>query len=466
MKKPLLFAILFISLSAILFGTSCKKTKAATDAPSLNTNDVILDVTSTTAQSGATITSIGSSAITANGVCYSTSNQTPTIADLKTTDPIITYSYTFTSNLTSLTPSTTYYVRAYATNQNGTGYGAVVKFTTSGTLSGVTGAVTTFAGNATGGYIDGMGTGATFNNPQGVAVDAQGNIYVADAFNNLIRKITPSGTVTTIAGNGTAGYSGDKGNALSATFYGPRGVAVDIQGNIFVADFGNNVIRQINPSGIITTLAGNGTAGYVNGTGIDTVEFNSPAGVAVDNKGNVFVADYNNNVIRKITSTGVVSTIAGTQSPGYVNGTVNTTTGTYASFNNPSALVLDASGNIFVADAGNSAIREITPASVVTTVAGGPGQSTLVGYPAGIAMDALGNFFITDQSGRVVELTAARVLYDLAGASNVAGFADGSGTAAQFSTPQGIAVDALGNIYVADYNNNSIRKVVVMDVGQ
>jgi sugar lactone lactonase YvrE len=463
MKKPLLFAILFISFSAILLGTGCKKTKTVTDPPSVTTNDVILDATSTTAQSGATITSIGSSAITANGVCYSTTNQIPTIGDLKTTDPIITYSYTFTSNLTSLTPSTAYYVRAYATNQYGTGYGAVVKFITSGTLSSVTGAVTTFAGNATGGYADGMGAAATFNNPQGIAVDAQGNIYVADAFNNRIRKITPSGTVTTIAGNGTAGYSGDKKNALSATFYGPCGLAVDAQGNIFVADFGNNVIRKINTAGIITTVAGNGTAGYINGTGTDTVEFNSPAGVAVDNKGNLFVADYNNNVIRKITSTGVVSTIAGTKSPGYVNGTVNTTTGAYASFDNPTALVLDASGNIYVADSGNSAIRQITPAVVVTTVAGGPGQSALVGYPAGIAMDAHGNFFITDQSGRIIELTAAKVLYDLAGASNVAGFADGSGTAVQFNTPQGIAVDAAGNIYVADPNNNRIRKVVVVN---
>ena len=463
MKKPLLFAILFISLSAILLGTGCKKTKAATDAPSLNTNDVILDVTSTTAQSGATITSIGSSEITANGVCYSSTNTTPTINDLKTTDPIITYTYTFTSNLTGLTPSTTYYVRAYATNQYGTGYGATVKFVTSTTLSGVTGAVTTFAGNATGGYADGTGAGATFNNPQGMALDAQGNIYVADAFNNRIRKITPSGTVTTIAGNGTAGYSGDKGNALNAQFYGPRGVAVDVQGNVFVADFGNNVIRQINTSGIITTIAGNGTAGYNNGTGTDTVRFNSPADVAVDNKGNIFVADYNNNLIRKITSAGVVSTVAGTLSPGYVNGTVNTTTGAYVSFDKPLALVLDAAGNIYVADSGNSAIREITPALVTTTVAGGPGQSTLVGYPAGIAMDALGNFFITDQSGRVIELTAARVLYDLAGAPNVAGFADGSGTAAQFNTPQGIGVDASGNIYVADSNNNRIRKVVVVN---
>ncbi|MDB5143743.1 MAG: hypothetical protein JWQ66_2456 [Mucilaginibacter sp.] len=461
MKTPLLITVLLISFATILLGTGCKKTTTVTTPPSLITADVMLDVTSTSAQSGGTVTSVGASAVTAIGVCYSSSNQLPTLANTKTSETIGN-SYSFVSNLSGLTPSTTYYVRAYATNAFGTAYGSVVKFTTSATLSAVTGSVTTFAGNATGGYADGTGTGAQFNNPIGIAVDAQGNIYVSDSFNNRIRMITPGGVVTTLAGNGVAGYA--DGDAASAQFYGPQGLAVDAQGNVFVADYGNNVIRKITAAGVVSTVAGNTTAGYVDGAATTVAEFNSPAGVAVDKQGNLYVADHNNNMIRKVTSAGVVSTIAGTKTAGYVNGTVNTTTGAYASFNGPNGIIVDAAGNIFVADLGNSAIREITPAAVVTTIAGGPGQSALLGYPAGLALDAQGDFFITDESGRIVELTAAKVLYNLAGTSNVNGFADGSGISAQFNAPQGIGVDASGNIYVADFNNNRIRKVVVADI--
>jgi len=461
MKTRLLSATLFISFSVLLLTTSCKKTPVVNSAPSLTTTDVILDVTTTSAQSGGTVTNTGTSAITANGVCYSSTNQTPTVDNAKTTDPVISTSYTFVSNLSGLTAGTTYYVRAYATNAYGTSYGSVVKFTTSSTVVTVTGAVTTFAGSTTSGYSDGTGTGAQFNSPQGIAVDAQGNVYVSDTFNNAIRKITPAGVVTTIAGTGIAGYT--DGPAAAAQFYAPQGLAVDTKGDVFVADYGNNVIREITPAGMVSTFAGNGTAGYVNGAAT-VAEFNSPAGVAVDASGNLFVADHNNNVIRKITSAGVVSYVAGTLTAGYVNATVNTTTGVYGAFNNPNGIVVDATGNLFVADLGNNAIREITPAGVITTVAGGTVQSAVLGYPAGICIDHSGNLFITDESGRILELTSAKVLYVLAGASNVTGFADGTGTTAQFNTPQGIAVDGSGNIYVADYNNNSIRKVVVQDL--
>ena len=459
MKTPLLAIFLFISFAFIT--TGCKKSSSTVnDPPSLTTNDVILDVTSTGAQSGGTITSIGSSVITENGVCYSSSNTKPTINDLKKTSAVISVSYSFTTDLTDLTPNTTYYVRAYATNAYGTGYGSVVTFTTSTTLSSVTGAVTTFAGSASNGYSDGLGTAALFSSPAGIASDASGNLYVSDSFNNRIRKVAPDGTVTTVAGNGNAGYVDS--DAANAEFYGPQGLTVDAQGNIFVADLGNNVIREITTAGVVKTVAGIGTAGYANGNALKTAQFRSPMAVAVDQSGNIFVADRDNNMIRKITAAGVVSTVAGTKTPGYVNGKVDSAAGTYASFRDPSGLVVDAQGNIYVADLGNSAIRKITSASVVTTIAGGPGQTSLVGSPIGISMDSQGNFFITDESGRIIELTSAKVLYNLAGSANVTGFANGSGTAAKFNTPLGICVTPSGNIFVADFNNNSIRKVVVV----
>ena len=211
------------------------------------------------------ITNLGNAGLTANGVCYSSTNNTPTTADSKTSDPVIPAILCITCTtlwLINLTPNT-YIAWAYATNPAGTGYGAVVKFTTSSSLTAITSTVTTFAGNGTAGYLDGSGTGAQFNNPQGVSVDSKGNIYVSDTYNNIIRAITPAGVVSTIAGIPTLGYL--DGPAASAQFYAPGGSAFDSQGNLYVADFGNNMIRKITPAGVVSIYMRVTAAGYING---------------------------------------------------------------------------------------------------------------------------------------------------------------------------------------------------------
>ncbi len=461
---------LFAIISIIFFSVSCKKTSTTTTSaviPTVITQDVLVNVTTTTAQSGGIVTSNGDATITANGVCYSTTNQTPTTADSKTKDSVskagtvITY---FNSNLTGLTANTVYYVRAYAVNSAGIGYGAVLKFTTSSSLNSLVATVSTFAGSTSAGYLDGSGLGAQFNNPQGVGVDKSGNIYVGDTFNSLIRKITSSAVVSTFAGNGTIGLL--NGPALSSQFYASQGVVADAQGNVYVADVGNNVIRKISTTGVVSTYAGTGIAGYINGAADSThlasatdslAQFNNPCALAIDATGNIYVADRGNHTIRKILTTGRVKTIAGYRTiPGFVNGT-----GDLAFFRSPSGVAVDASGNVFVADQGNAAIRKITPAQVVTTVAGGPSQANLFVAPSAITIDAAGDLFIADESGRVMEYNTEKVIYTLAGKLNTYGYTDGSGLNAKFNSPQGIAVDASGNIYVADRYNNVIRKITV-----
>jgi streptogramin lyase len=212
--------------------------------------------------------------------------------------------------------------------------------------------VTTLAGSGSAGSTNGTGTAASFNQPYGVAVDASGNVYVAEYAGSLIRKITSGGVVTTLAGSGSAGA--DNGTGTAASFYYPVGVAVDASGNVYVADAGNNLIRKITSGGVVTTLAGTGSAGADNGTGT-AASFSNPIGVWVDASGNVYVADEYNNLIRKITSGGVVTTLAGSGSAGAGNGT-----GTAASFYSPTGVAVDTSGNVYVADANNNLIRKIT----------------------------------------------------------------------------------------------------------
>jgi len=315
------------------------------------------------------------------------------------------------------------------------------------------------AGSDTAGFLNGVGTAARFNHPFGIAVDAAGNVYVADQGNSLIRKIDPALNVTTFAGK--AGITGSaNGMDTLAAFNKPFGVAVDASGNVYVADAGNNSIRAISPAGLVSTFAGTGIPGFTNGA--DTATFNSPLGVAVDGGGNVYVADYENDLIRKITPAGVVSMLAGTGATGADNGTATT-----ATFDLPEGVAVDAGGNVYVADNGNNLIRKITPDGTVSTLAGsgsvgsanGTGTAASFNSPFGIAVDATGNVYVADAGNNLIrKITPAGVVSTFAG-SGKKGTGNATGAAASFNTPSGVAVDASGNVYVADENNNLIRKI-------
>jgi sugar lactone lactonase YvrE len=453
MKKSLpgiFIAILFIAVIV----TGCKKDPVTKYFPTVGTTNIISEATATSAISGGVDPYFTSSTdvTLANGVCWSSTNQVPTIADSKTTDSL---SAVFSSKLTNLTPSTTYYVRAYVTSTVGTGYGGVVSFKTASATASTSIAVTTLAGSTSGafGYADALGTSALFDGPQSVIFNAAtGKLYVADVINNVLRTITPAGNVGTLT-NPTLGYT--DGPLATAQFYGPGATAVDAAGNTYVSDAGNNVIRKITPAGVVSTLAGNGTPGYADGTGA-IVKFNSPQGLAVDATGNIYVADRGNNVIRKITPTGTVSTYAGVTTPGLFDAAAGST----AQFNAPVSVAVDASGNVYVADLKNRAIRKIAPTGAVATIAGGLIYPFLIGAPNGLAFDAAGNLYIADQSGRILKLVQDKILYTVAG-STTPGYVNGAGAAARFNTPQSLTFDAAGNLYVADFGNNAIRKIAI-----
>ena len=289
---------------------------------------------------------------------------------------------------------------------------------------------TTLAGNAGYGSADGLGSAARFNSPRGVAVDSAGSVYVADAQNRTLRKVTPTDMVTTLARG----------------FYLPSGVAVDSSGNAYVAD-GNHTIRKVTPAGVVTTLAGAGQPGSADGTG-SAAQFNSPRGVAVDTNGTVYVADTWNDTIRKVTPAGVVTTLAGSSGQqGSADGT-----GSAARFYGPSGVALDSAGNLYVADTYNNKLRKVTPAGVVTTLAAG------FYFPNGVAVDGLGSIYVADTFNNTVrKVTPAGVVTTLAGGT--LGSLDGTGSAAQFNGPSGVAVDTNGTVYVADSANNTIRRV-------
>lgn len=337
--------------------------------------------------------------------------------------------------------------------------------------------ITNLAGLAgTSGSVNGTGTGAQFNQPWGVAVDGAGNVYVADTLNHTIRKITSAGVVTLLAG--VPNSSGNvNGASSSALFSRPTGVAVNSAGTVvLVADYNNHSIRQIS-AGTVSTLAGAGTPGTTDATGI-AAEFRNPFGVALNSAGTVaYVSDQNNQTIRAVTVPGGgVTTLAGAAGTGgYVDGANST-----ARFNTPRGIAVDAGGNVYVADSGNLLVRKITAGGFVTTLVGAlftPGFNDGVGSgarfsllspmspfggPTGVAVDSAGNVFVTDQGSTgagftIRKITPAGNVTTLAGAVGLAGSADGTGIAAGFNGPGGVAVDASGRLLVADTLNHTIR---------
>lgn len=315
-------------------------------------------------------------------------------------------------------------------------------------------------------YIDfGMIPGtARFNRPTGITIDSSSNLYIVEQFGNTIRKITPEGAVTTFAGASSTG--GQDGTGNQARFFNPNGITKDSSGNLYIADVNNHAIRRITPAGVVTTFAGMvGEGGTRNGTGTNA-RFISPFALVADSSDNIFVCENAVHTIRRITPAGVVTTFAGLSgSSGNVVGA-----GSTARFNSPMGITIDSSGNLYVADRTNHAIKKITSAGVVSHFAGsttsqtgstdGTGSAARFNEPTAIAIDSSGNIYVADvQNHTIRKITSAGVVTTLAGAVGQKGSVDGTGSAASFNFPLGITVDSTGNLYVSDRDNNLIRKI-------
>jgi len=325
--------------------------------------------------------------------------------------------------------------------------------------------VSTLAGKGGHGFADGAGSTAQFDHPVGVAVNSQGTVYVADGWNNCIRQISAAGVVSTLAGSQAYGLADGQGAA--AQFSHPSGLVVDAQGTIYVADTYTNCIRKITPGGLVSTLAGSYNKGYADGTGPNAL-FDSPTAIAIDAQGMLYVADTHNQRIRKVTPAGVVSTVAGGGPTGFGKGSFADGVGEAARFNAPYGVAVDAQGTLYVADAWNYRIRKITPAGVVSTLAGsganafadGPAAVAQFYFPYSVAVGAGGIVYVADfGANRIRKIQADGMVSTLAGVSENEEFLDGPIGQAKFAAPASLTIGTSGIMYVGDTGNAKIRKI-------
>jgi sugar lactone lactonase YvrE len=330
--------------------------------------------------------------------------------------------------------------------------------------------ITTVAGNGTGGYSGdgGPATAAEINTPYGVAGDATGNLYIADANGHRIREVNTNGIITTIAGTGTYGFSGDGGPATAAKINTPEGIAVDVAGNVYIADSWNARIRKINTSGIISTIAGNGIVDTSGDGGQATAaHLVFPEGLTIDATGNLYFAD--GYRVRKINTANIITRVAGDTNSGHTgDGGPAIKAGLWS----PNTVAVDASGNIFIAEEGSDDVRIVNTSGIINTFAGntftgfsgdgGPATAAKFDYPFGLAIDGTGNVFISDWSNNLLRyVNTSNIVNVYAGIPYSWGFSGDGGpaTAAKISGPNRLFIDGSGNLYMADVGNQRVRKI-------
>ena len=315
--------------------------------------------------------------------------------------------------------------------------------------------VTTVAGSGGASFVNGAVLSATFHFPEDVAITPDGTIYVADVRNFCIRKIA-AGQVSTFVGNGFGFADGDAG---SARFKNPFSIALDSRGNVYTTDESDPRIRKISPEGVVSTYAGTETAGFADGTG-DAARFFPGNSIAMDRQGNMYVADARNNRIRKIDVSGQVTTIAGSAGEGFNDGIAAT-----AKFSSPGGIAVDNQGNLYIVDRGNFRIRKITPSGDVSTIAGtgiegnkdgNIGEAQISFEVHDIVVDSMGNLYVED-GDRIRKISPQGIVSTIAGSTP--GFADGDATTAKFNLLSGMGIDAKGDLYVTDLVNNRVRKI-------